>query len=685
LSRIDMPRSVLETHCLSTSPKPGPALLVPAVGSSADIPEDIGTKSKRRIKRPREDPEILMMRKTPRQLIRARERSSYYHMRQSTKFPSIIDLATTIPIPTPTPALHAAHLRDIFLIFWQDLLYPVLFALNSEVVRMDRAGNVAVVKTKPYSDQNPGTSGLRKKTRIFMQPNYFENYVQSVLNVLRESAKGDFSNQTLVVGGDGRYYNRTAIQIILRIAAANGFGRILVGRDGYMSTPALSAVIRKRTAFGGFLLTASHNPGGIDADFGIKYNIENGGPAPERLTGRFHTETTKIAEYRTLETPDVDIGREGSAALAKSEIEVIDPFSDYIELLRELFDFEALRRLFEGGFRLLFDGMHGIAGPYAQRIFEGLLGAPQGTVLRGDPLEDFGGHHPDPNQVQAAELIRRMTASDAPDLGAACDGDADRNMIVGRGFFVSPGDSLAVIAEHAATCIPGYRKGLAGVARSMPTSTALDRVARRLGITCHETPTGWKFFGNLMDAGLCTICGEESFGTGSNHIREKDGLWAVLCWLSIIAGTRKSVVQLAEDHWSRFGRSYYQRRDFESLDSAGAARMIDALRAKVSGLQGKDFAGARIQRADEFSYKDPVDGGVSRRQGIRLFLDDGSRVICRFSGTGTAGATLRLYLERYRAEGNLLFESVIEPLARDAIEILQMRDFCGRDNADVIT
>jgi phosphoglucomutase len=573
----------------------------------------------------------------------------------------------------------------LFLIFWQDLLYPVSFGEQAEMKPMDQVVNIAAVRTKPYSDQKPGTSGLRKKTRIFMQPHYLENYIQSVFNVLREAAKGDFSKQLLVVGGDGRYYNRTAIQIILRMAAANGFGKVLVGRDGYMSTPAISAVIRKRAAFGGLLLTASHNPGGIDADFGVKYNIENGGPAPERLTGRFHTETTRIAEYHTLETPDIDIGSEGTTVLAKTEIEVIDPLSDHVELLQDLFDFEALRRLFQGGFRLLFDGMHGVSGPYAQRIFERILGAPEGTVFRGDPLEDFGGHHPDPNQVQAAELIRRMAVADAPDLGAACDGDGDRNMIVGRGFFVSPGDSLAVIAEHAAACIPGYSRGLAGVARSMPTSMALDRVARSLGLSCHETPTGWKFFGNLMDAGMCTICGEESFGTGSDHIREKDGLWAVLCWLSILARTRKSVVQVVEDHWKRFGRSYYQRRDFEGLDSAGAAHMIDSLRAKISALPGTDFAGARIQAANEFSYKDPVDASVSRRQGIRLFLDDGSRVVCRFSGTGTAGVTLRLYLERFRAQGDLPFDGVIEPLARAALELLQLREFCGCDKADVVT
>ncbi len=549
---------------------------------------------------------------------------------------------------------------------------------------MEIPDNAVVVRTTPYADQSPGTSGLRKKTRIFMQPHYLENYIQSVFSVVREESKGGLQGRVLIVGGDGRYYNRIAIQVILRMAAANGFGRVLVGRDGYLSTPAMSAVIRKRSALGGLLLTASHNPGGVDADFGVKYNTENGGPAPERLTGRFHSETTRLAQYLTLQTPDLDIGREGTTMLGKTEVTVIDPLDDYVALLQEIFDFEALRALFRRGFRLIFDAMHGVSGPYALRIFEQMLEAPPGTVFRGDPLEDFGGHHPDPNQVHTADLIRRMAAADAPDLGAACDGDADRNMILGRGFFVTPGDSLAIIAQHAA-CIPRYRNGLAGVARSMPTSTALDRVAKSLGVPHHETPTGWKFFGNLMDAGKCTLCGEESFGTGSDHLREKDGLWAVMCWLSILARTGKSVEQVARDHWKEFGRSYYQRRDFEGLDSAGATRMIETLRERLPGLAGAGFADARITRADEFSYMDPVDGSVSRRQGIRLFLDDGSRVVCRFSGTGTAGATLRLYLERFRAEGDLRLESLVEPLAKAACGLMRMREFCGRDRADVIT
>jgi len=549
---------------------------------------------------------------------------------------------------------------------------------------MELPGNAVPIKTNPYSDQHPGTSGLRKKTRIFMQPHYLENYIQSIFNVMREESKGGFEKRTLIIGGDGRFYNRTAIQVILRMAAANGFGRLLVGRDGYLSTPAMAAAIPRRSALGGLLLTASHNPGGIDADFGVKYNTGNGGPAPERLTGRFHTETTKLSQYFTLQTPDLDIGRIGTTVLGKTEVSVIDPLQDYVEVIQGIFDFEALRRLFRGGFRLLFDAMHGVSGPYAEEIFERTLGAAPGTVYRGEPLEDFGGHHPDPNQVQAADLIRRMGAADAPDLGAACDGDADRNMIVGRGFFVSPGDSLAIIAQHAG-CIPRYRDGLAGVARSMPTSTALDRVARKMRVRLHETPTGWKFFGNLMDAGLCTLCGEESFGTGSDHVREKDGLWAVMCWLSILAHTGKRVEQVVKDHWRLFGRSYFQRRDFEALDSAGATHMIEILREKLPGLAGAGFADVRIEKADEFSYEDPVDGSVSRRQGIRVFLDDGSRIVCRFSGTGTSGVTLRLYLERYRAEGDLPLDTLVEPFARAASELMKVREFCGRDRADVVT
>ena len=542
------------------------------------------------------------------------------------------------------------------------------------------------VLTAPIAGQRPGTSGLRKKTRVFMEPGYTENFVQSVFNALREDSSIDFGNELLVVGGDGRYYNRTVIQTILRMAAANGFRRVLAARGGILSTPAMSAVIRRRGALGGFVLSASHNPGGIDADFGIKYNIRNGGPAPEAFTERVHRQTLAIASYSILDRADIDLDREGKTLLGACEVTVIDPLEDYTALMSELFDFGALRELFSGGFGMVFDAMHGVTGPYARHILEELLGAPAGTVRNGVPLEDFGGHHPDPNLAHAAELVAALHGAGAPDFGAACDGDGDRNLILGRDFFVTPGDSLAVIAEHAAAAIPGYRAGLAGIARSMPTSTAADRVAAALGIPCHETPTGWKFFGNLMDAGLCTVCGEESFGTGSNHVREKDGLWAVLAWLSILDRTRKPVSEVVANHWRRFGRSYYQRHDYEGLDAGPAAEMMEQMRARLATLAGEPLGGSAIARADDFRYTDPVDGSVSSRQGVRLFLADGSRVVFRLSGTGTEGATLRVYLECYRSDG--LFEDageVLAPLIHGARALLGLEQRFGRTDPDVIT
>lgn len=543
--------------------------------------------------------------------------------------------------------------------------------------------SVQTIQTKPFSDQRPGTSGLRKKTRVFQQPNYVENFVQSVFDSLPPQA--DFSKEMLAIGGDGRFYNRTAVQTIIKIAAANGFGRIIVGRGGFLSTPAMSALIRRRNALGGVLLTASHNPGGADADFGIKYNIRNGGPAPELVTERIYSETQKIERYLTLESGDIDIDREGTATLANSQIIIVDPLVDYMEVIKGLFDFDAIETLFQSGFRLLFDAMHGITGIYAHYIFEEILGAPPGTVLRGTPLEDFGGLHPDPNQLHAADLVRRMYAPDAPGLGAACDGDGDRNMILGPGFFVTPGDSLALIAEHAGECLPGYGSGLAGVARSMPTSTAVDRVAARLGISCHETPTGWKFFGNLMDAGKCTICGEESFGTGSDHVREKDGLWAVLAWLGILAVRRTSVARLVRDHWREFGRSYYQRHDYEQLESKAANEMMSELRDGIGPLVGSSIASTTVAQADDFQYKDPVDGSVSARQGIRIILADGSRIIGRLSGTGTEGATLRLYFERYRNSGEESIEEMLKPLVDAAGQLFQLRKRFNREHPTVIT
>ncbi len=546
-------------------------------------------------------------------------------------------------------------------------------------------GPVSTIHTTPYPGQRPGTSGLRKKTRVFMQPRYLENFVQSIFDAVGEGTGARYADETLIVGGDGRFYNRTAIQVIIRMAVANGFGRVLVGRGGILSTPAMSAAIRRRKALGGVVLSASHNPGGIDADFGIKYNVRNGGPAPETVTELIYKRTQSIDRYLTVETPDLEIDREGETTLGSTTVTVIDPLKDYTAVMQSLFDFDALRRLFAGGFRLLFDAMHGVTGPYASHIFVRLLGAPEGSVMNGTPLEDFGGHHPDPNLVHAASLVARMSETSAPDLGAACDGDGDRNLILGPGCFVTPGDSLALIAEHAQAAIPGYRDGLSGIARSMPTSTAVDRVAQVLGIPLYETPTGWKYFGNLMDAGLCTVCGEESFGTGSNHVREKDGVWAVLAWLAILAAQRRPVRGIVEAHWARFGRSYFQRHDFEGLDPAAAAGMIDAVLVTLPSLVGKRFAGLRVVGADDFRYTDPVDGSVADHQGIRIMLDGGSRVVGRLSGTGTEGATLRLYFERYRADGSAPVEEMVRPLVAAALELLQVRERCGRDKATVIT
>ncbi len=541
------------------------------------------------------------------------------------------------------------------------------------------------IPTTPFEGQRPGTSGLRKKTRIFMQQHYLENFIQSIFNCLREEDGADFRKETLIVGGDGRYYNRQAIQTIVRLAAANGIAKVLVGRGGLLSTPAMSAVIRRRGAMGGIVLSASHNPGGIEEDFGVKYNARNGGPAPEKITERIYRHTRLLRDYLMLDSPDLVLDRLGTAKLGSSEIEVIDPLADYTAVMESLFDFERLRRLFRGGFRMIFDGMHGVTGPYARHILESCFAASEGTVIRGEPLEDFGGHHPDPNLAHAAELVKRMYSPDAPALGAACDGDGDRNLILGQTFFVTPGDSVAVIARHAPGCIPGYRDGLRGVARSMPTSTALDRVAKSMGILCHETPTGWKFFGSLMDAGMCTICGEESFGTGSDHVREKDGLWAVLCWLSILAVEQEPVSEIVKGLWLEHGRCYYQRHDYEGLDTAAAGEMIEFLRQRLPSLEGTDVAGSTVTLADDFSYIDPVDGSVSRRQGIRILLSDDSRIICRLSGTGTEGATLRLYFERFCRDGSADTGAVLQPLIDAAHELLQLRERVGRERATVVT
>lgn len=545
------------------------------------------------------------------------------------------------------------------------------------------ANGILETATTPFPDQRPGTSGLRRKTRAFMQPHYLENFVQAVFDVA--AAGAPLARETLVLGGDGRCFNLPAIQTIVRMAIANGFGRVMVARDGLLSTPAMSAVIRARMALGGLMLSASHNPGGIDADFGVKFNVRNGSPAPEEVTERIYRRTLEIDRYRSVRLADLDLGRESDWQIGATRVSVFDPLADYVALLERLFDFDALRALFRRGFRMCFDAMHAVTGPYAVRILEERLGAAAGTVVRAQPLPDFGGGHPDPNLVHAHALVERMNAADAPDFGAACDGDGDRNLILGRNCFVSPGDSLALIAAHA-RCIPAYRDGLAGVARSMPTSTALDRVAAALGIACYETPTGWKYFGDLLDAGLCSICGEESFGTGADHIREKDGLWAVLCWLSIVAATGMSPAQALADHWRAFGRSYYQRHDFEDLDAAAAAEAVDALRQRLPALAAARFADAAVVRADDFAYRSPVTGATSEHGGIRIVLADGSRMVFRLSGTGTAGATLRVYLERYRRDGAAGDpEPHLAPLLDAANALLQLRERFGRERATVIT
>ena len=541
------------------------------------------------------------------------------------------------------------------------------------------------IPTQPIAGMKPGTSGLRKKVTEFSQGLYLANFVQSVFNAVRP-AEG-FAGLTLVVGGDGRYYNREAIQTVLKIAAANGFARALVGQGGILSTPAASCVIRRHQAFGGLILSASHNPGGPDGDFGIKFNAANGGPAPEKITDAIYAESGRITEILSVDGPDVDLDRLGGTTVGELKVEIVDPVADYLDLMRQLFDFDALRALFAGGFRLAFDAMHAVTGPYAKAIFERELGAPAGTVRNGEPLPDFGHHHPDPNLVHAKALYDDMMAPDAPDLGAASDGDGDRNLIIGRGLFVSPSDSLAMLAANA-QLVPAYRDGLAGVARSMPTSAAVDRVAEKLGIACFETPTGWKFFGNLLDAGRITICGEESAGTGSNHVREKDGLWAVLLWLSILAARKQSVAEIAREHWATYGRNFYTRHDYEDLDTPVAKTLMGALTARLATLPGQVFKAGRVATADDFSYVDPVDGSESSHQGLRIGFDNGSRVVFRLSGTGTTGSTLRVYLERYEADAGrheLDTQIALADLIITADELAGIRELTGRQQPDVIT
>ncbi len=540
--------------------------------------------------------------------------------------------------------------------------------------------------TRPYAGQQPGTSGLRKKVGVFQQPGYLENFVQALFDELHgpgQTAQG----QTLVLGGDGRYHNRVAVQTILRMAAARGYARVLVGQGGILSTPAASAVIRRHGASGGIILSASHNPGGPDGDFGIKYNAANGGPAPEKLTSAVYQRTQTLTAYTISDAPEVPLDRLGIHTLEDTKVEVIDPVADYAEVMRGLFDFEAIRGLFARGFRLRYDAMYAVGAPYARALLEGELGAPVGTVVNGEPLEDFGGLHPDPNPVNAADLVAHLMADDAPDMGAASDGDADRNMVLGRGFVVSPSDSLAVLAAHLHR-LPGYRQGLAGVARSMPTSTAVDRVAKAMGMPCFETPTGWKFFGNLLDAGRVTLCGEESYGTGSDHVREKDGLWAVLCWLNLVAVTGQSVEALVRELWREHGRCVYSRHDYEGIPTSQADQLMAHLRQSLPTLAGQTVAGQRIAWADDFAYTDPVDGSRSERQGVRVVLEDSSRVVFRLSGTGTEGATLRVYLERHEPDASrhdLPVQQALAPLVQLAEAVASIRQHTGMDQPSVMT
>ncbi len=537
------------------------------------------------------------------------------------------------------------------------------------------------IPTRPIAGQKPGTSGLRKKTKVFMAPQYLENFVQATFDVVGGLGK------TFVLGGDGRYFNDRAAQVILAMAAANGVARVIVGQVAILSTPAASHLIRLNKADGGVILSASHNPGGPEEDFGVKFNMPNGGPAAESVTEAIYSRTTTLAEYRIWEGQDADLTQIGRQHIGDMVVDVVDPVVDYAALMEGLFDFPAIRALFQRGFRMRMDAMNAVTGPYAVEILENRLGAPKGTVVNATPLPDFGGLHPDPNPTWADALMAEMMGENAPDFGAASDGDGDRNMVVGRGIYISPSDSLAVLAANAHLA-PAYAKGLVGVARSMPTSAALDRVAADLGIACHETPTGWKFFGNLLDAGKVTLCGEESFGTGSDNVREKDGLWAVLLWLNILAVRGLSVAEIMADHWARFGRNYYSRHDYEAIETTRADAMMAALRASLPSLPGRQMAGLTVTAADDFSYEDPVDGTVSKRQGVRVMFEGGARFVMRLSGTGTEGATLRLYLERYAPgpEGlDLDPQEALAPVIAAAEAIAGIAGQTGRTAPDVVT
>ena len=541
---------------------------------------------------------------------------------------------------------------------------------------------IETIATTPYDDQKPGTSGLRKTVPHFQQENYAANFIQAIFDAV---ATGD--GETLVVGGDGRFYNLEVIKIAIRMAAANGYARVIVGQGGILSTPAASNLIRKRQAAGGIILSASHNPGGPKGDFGIKYNIANGGPAPETVTARIHEKATSMTRYRVWTETAPELSKLGETSLGDMVVEVVDPVADYAALMEELFDFTKVRDLIASGFTLRFDAMHAVTGPYATEIIENRLRAPKGTVVNGVPLEDFGGGHPDPNAVHARNLIDHMMAADGPDFGAASDGDGDRNLIVGKGIVVSPSDSLAILSANAHLA-PAYRSGIAGIARSMPTSQAADRVAAKLKVSMYETPTGWKFFGNLLDAGLVTICGEESAGTGSDHVREKDGLWAVLLWLNILAERRESVQAIVNGHWSEFGRTYYQRHDYEEVDKKKAEGLMGSLHDRLASMAGQRFGTLVVSEADDFSYKDPIDGSVSTNQGVRILFSGGARIVYRLSGTGTKGATLRVYIERYESNADRhgeAPENALKELIDTADVIGEIKKRTGRSAPDVVT
>ena len=541
---------------------------------------------------------------------------------------------------------------------------------------------VITVPTSPIAGQKPGTSGLRKKTRVFMEGVYFQNYVQATLDGI-----GGVKGKSFVVGGDGRFFNAAAIQTILRMAAANSAAHVIVGQNGLLSTPAASHLIRLHGTDGGLILSASHNPGGIDADFGIKFNGANGGPAPAAVTDRIYAETQKITEFKTIESDDIALDRIGETRVGDMKVTIVDPTADYLKLMAELFDFTSIRALFDSGFTMKFDAMHAITGPYATALLEDTLGAPKGTVINGTPSPDFGGGHPDPNPIWAHELMSIMYGDDAPDFGAASDGDGDRNMIVGRNTYVTPSDSLAMLAANA-NCVPMFADGLRGVARSMPTSAAVDRVAAANGLQVFETPTGWKFFGTLLDAGKANLCGEESAGTGADHVREKDGLWAVMFWLNILAETKTSVAELMSSHWQKYGRNYYTRHDYEAVETDRANALMSALESQLDALPGQAFGPLRVAAADVFSYKDPVDGSVATHQGMRIMFEGGARVVFRLSGTGTEGATIRVYLETVETDPAQMHQDpqkALSAVIAAAEQIAQIKTTTGRDTPDVIT